>query len=119
MKVRRERIGIEHADRWQGARKEGPSRDAAARNRVVVLVQVEQVEHRGRPEEAVVAAAELRRDQRLNVLLVVLHPPRAEEAAGHVEDQQLLHDVEDQPRIARPARDQRVSLPQRLSAKSA
>src|SRR5262252_1639688 len=87
----RQRKGVKQPDRRrQPGRKEWSGRNPAACDGVVVIVLVKDIEHGGGPEETIILPAKLdvggrlRGDQRLNVGLVVVHPPSAKEPARHI-----------------------------------
>src|SRR5690242_15584415 len=110
----RQRKGVEQPDRRrQTSRKERSRGNSAARDGVIVIVLVEDVEHGSGPEEPVVLAAELhvggrlRGNKRLNVGLVIVHPPGSKEPARHIKREPLRDDIPAEPRIARPLRHQR------------
>ena len=108
-----ERKGVEQPDRRrQTSRKEWSCGNPAARDGIIVIVGIEHVEYGSGPKEPVVLAAKLdvdgrlRGDKRLNVGLVVVHPPGSKEPARHIKREPFRHDIPGEPRIARPLRHQ-------------
>src|SRR5262245_42009467 len=79
---------------------------------VVIVVGVEEVQHRGRPEKLLPLTAELHVhrgvgwNRRLYIRLIIVHATVAPERRGDIEDEKFLHNIPRQAGITAPGSDQ-------------